>query len=71
MIESLNKVGRCRLKSVEARVESAWFQRMKLKYDKPLSNHAFNFNLRRYIKEKISAGDVITIDKARRCRLNL
>ena len=25
-------------------------KRLKLKYDEPLSNFAFNFNLRRYIK---------------------
>ena len=29
-------------------IESAWFQRLKLKCDEPLSNFAFNFNLRRY-----------------------
>jgi hypothetical protein len=34
--------------SVKTRVESAWFQRLRLKCDKPLSNVAFNFNLRRY-----------------------
>ena len=34
---------------VETSVESASFQRMKLLYDEPLSNAAFNFNLRRYI----------------------
>jgi len=27
-----------------------WFQRLKLQYDEPLSNFAFNFNLRRYNK---------------------
>jgi hypothetical protein len=31
-------------------IEIAWFQRLKLKYDKPLSNLAFDFNLRRYSK---------------------
>jgi len=31
------------------RVESAWFQRLKLKCDEPLSIFAFNFNLRCYI----------------------
>ena len=30
------------------RVDRAWFQRWKPKYDEPLSNFAFNFNLRRY-----------------------
>jgi len=34
---------------VETSVESAWFRLSKLKYDEPLSNFAFNFNLRRYI----------------------
>ena len=32
-------------------VKSAWFQRLKLIYGKPLSNFAFNFNLRRYTME--------------------
>jgi len=41
-------VGRCRLNPVEACVESAWFQRSKLKHDEPLSHVAFNFNLRPY-----------------------
>ena len=31
-----------------ARVESAWFQRLKLKYNKLLSGCAINFNLRPY-----------------------
>ena len=30
------------------RVHRAWFQRLKLKYEGPLSNFAFIFNLRRY-----------------------
>ena len=46
--EEDNEVGRCRLKRVETRVESAWFQRLKLGYDEPLSNFAFILNLRRY-----------------------
>ena len=32
-------------------IESAWFQCLKLKYDKPLSNLAFNVHMRRYSKE--------------------
>jgi len=37
--------------SIKTRVESApWFQRLKIKCDKLLSNFAFNFNLRRYTK---------------------
>ena len=31
-----------------ASVESAWFPRLKHEYDGPLSNVAFNLNLRRY-----------------------
>ena len=34
---------------VDTRVESAWCRRLKLKYDEPVSDCAFNFNLRRYI----------------------
>ena len=30
------------------RVDRAWFQRLQLKHDEPLSNFAFNFNKRRY-----------------------
>jgi hypothetical protein len=40
------KGGRCNLKGVEPRVESAWFHRLKLEYDELLSSFAFNFNLR-------------------------
>jgi len=36
------------LKRVETCVERAWFQPLKLEYDEPLSNIAFNFNLRPY-----------------------
>jgi len=43
------KVGPCKSKPYANRVESAWLQRLKLKYDELLSNFAFNFNLRRYI----------------------
>jgi hypothetical protein len=32
------------------RVDRYWFQRLKLKYDEPLSNFAFTFNLRIYTK---------------------
>ena len=31
-------------------MERAWFQRLKLIYDRLLSSFAFNFNLRRYNK---------------------
>ena len=44
------KVRRCRLEQVEPRVESAWFQRLKLSLDKLVSSCAFNVNLRRYTK---------------------
>jgi len=39
-------------------VKSAWIsgtKRLTLKYDEPLSNVAFKFNLRRYIKERVDA----------------
>jgi Cu+-exporting ATPase len=42
-------VGRCRMKPIEPLVESAWFQRLKLTCDTPLSKFALNFNLRHYI----------------------
>jgi hypothetical protein len=31
-------------------IESAWYQRLKLKYDKLLSYFGFEFNMRRYIE---------------------
>ena len=40
--------GWCMLKRVESSVESAWFQRLKLTYNEPLSKFAFNLNLRPY-----------------------
>jgi hypothetical protein len=45
----LMTVGRCKLKPVETRVESAWFQLLKLEYHKLLSMVTINFNLRRYM----------------------
>jgi len=41
-------VGRCRLTPGCPCVDHTWFQRVKLKYDEPLSSFAFNFDLRRY-----------------------
>jgi len=29
-------------------VDPTWFQRLNVKYDEPVSNFAFNFNLRHY-----------------------
>ena len=42
------KVGRCRLKPVRHRVDSARFQHLKRKRDALLSSLAFKVNLRRY-----------------------
>jgi len=42
------KAGRCILTPGWTRVDRAWFQRLKLNLDEPLSNFAFKFNLRRY-----------------------
>ena len=50
------EVGRCRLNPVEARFERDWFQCLKLTYDEPLSNFAFNFNLCRYTTELAVVG---------------
>ena len=44
-------LGGVQVDSIKISVESApgvWNQRLKLKCDEPLSNCAFNFNLRRY-----------------------
>jgi len=41
-------VGQCRLTLSNPSRTRAWFQRLKLICDEPLSNFAFNFNLRRY-----------------------
>ena len=46
--EHWTTVGRRELKPVETRVESAWNQRLKLKYDKPVSELALKLKLRRY-----------------------
>jgi len=42
------QVGRCKSKTVETRVETAWLKLLKLKYDVPLSSFVFDFNLRQY-----------------------
>jgi hypothetical protein len=51
-------VGRCMLipGCPHARVDRAWFQRVKLKYDEPFSSVACTFDLRRYMKENIEVG---------------
>jgi len=36
----LAKAGRCKLKPIETRVESAWLRRLRLKYNKLLSSFA-------------------------------
>jgi hypothetical protein len=46
----LLQVGRCNLKGLETRVDSAWFKRSTLNDDMPLSSFAFEFKLRRYMK---------------------
>jgi len=38
--------GRCTLQGLDARVESAWFQRLNLKHDTLLSSVAFNVYMR-------------------------
>jgi len=34
-------------------IESAWSKRLKLRYEEPLSNSAFTFNLRRYVTDTV------------------
>ena len=44
-------VGWCKLKPLQARVETPGFQRLLLKCDELISSFAFNFNLRLYSQE--------------------
>ena len=44
------EVRRCRLTPLWPRTDPAWFQCPNLKYYGPLSNFAFNCNLRHYLK---------------------
>jgi hypothetical protein len=68
--------------SIKTRVETAaWFQRLKLKYDKMLSSFAFKFNLRRYSmvacltlsavmnfpRRQLFALSLMTVGPGRRC----
>jgi len=55
-VEEYIMVGRCRLTVSNPSRKRAWFQQLKLKCDEPLSNFAFNFNLRRYIMGQMRAG---------------
>jgi hypothetical protein len=48
--------------SIKYRFESVpWFQRLKLEYDEPLSNVAFNFDLRRYIMTVVSPRQLVSM----------
>ena len=56
--------------SIKTRAESAYGvcnQRLKLQYDGPLSNSAFDFNWRRY--KEVAAGDTGGSSLVRRCQL--
>ena len=53
---ALSVVRRCRLTPGCPRVDRAWFQRLKLDYDRPLSTFAFNLNLRRYTVAGLRGG---------------
>ena len=48
LMKPVRMVGRCRLKPGETRVESAWYQRSKLKCDGVHSSLVFSFKLCRY-----------------------
>jgi hypothetical protein len=56
------QVGRCRLTVSHPSRKRVWFQRLKLQCDEPLSNFAFNVNLRRYNQEKIFVYNRCTSD---------
>jgi hypothetical protein len=45
------KVGRCMLTLSNPRLQRLELNSLKVRYDEPLSNSAFKFNLRRYSKE--------------------
>jgi hypothetical protein len=47
------KVERCRLTTGPPRVDRAWCQRVKLEHDELLSSFAFNFNMGRYVKDRL------------------
>jgi len=51
------KVGQCKVDVFETCVAIAWFQHLNLKFAEPLSNFAFNFHLRCYIKVMIRANN--------------
>jgi hypothetical protein len=46
----VEKVGRCKLNPMKPMLKATGTRRLKLECDEPLSNFAFNFNLRRYKK---------------------
>jgi len=46
------EVGRCRMAPIKLKLKALGTKRLKLKYDGPLSNSAFKFNLRRYVEVK-------------------
>jgi len=48
------------------RLDRAWFQRLKLDCDDPVSTSAFKFNLRRYIK----VFDILQMERVE-CSINL
>jgi len=52
-------------------IESAWSQRLELKYDKLLSHFAFSFNLRRYTQAPPQRAALLLPPAVRRCRSTL
>jgi hypothetical protein len=53
-------------------IESAWVQRLKLRYDELVSNFAFNFNLRRYSmigRPSLENAEVHAVIEVERCRV--
>jgi hypothetical protein len=58
------KVRRCRLTPDWPKLDRAWIQRVKLKYDESLSSFAYNFNMRRYTKAAADAAAAAAADAA-------
>ena len=51
--QKLAQAGRFRLTLSEPEFKAPWYHRLKLEYDEPLSNFAFNLDLRRYTQIKV------------------
>jgi len=62
---AVNEVGCCTLTVSKPvlKAKRLWFQRLKLQCDEPLSNSAFNFNLRRHNEGALLTAARLTFDQ--------